>query len=109
MIKISCKEYAANLKEEIKELCEKLPRQRCLTVIQIGNDTASNSYVNGKRKHPQIEVVKQMAVVPDIINYWMPMFEATKIMFNEDCEKEYIITVPSGTISNDGTYNIDME
>lgn len=42
MIKISCKEYAANLKEELKELCEKSPRQRCLTVIQIGNDTASN-------------------------------------------------------------------
>lgn len=50
MIKISCKEYAANLKEELKELCEKSPRQRCLTVVQIGNDTASNSYVNGKRK-----------------------------------------------------------
>ena len=41
MIKISCKEYAANLKEELKELCEKSPRQRCLTVIQIGNDVAS--------------------------------------------------------------------
>lgn len=50
MIKISCKEYAANLKEELKELCEKSPRQRCLTVIQIGDDAASNSYVNGKRK-----------------------------------------------------------
>lgn len=50
MIKISCKEYAANLKEELKELCEKSPRQRCLTVVQIGNDAASNSYVNGKRK-----------------------------------------------------------
>lgn len=50
MIKISCKEYAANLKEELKELCEKSQRQRCLTVIQIGNDAASNSYVNGKRK-----------------------------------------------------------
>lgn len=50
MIKISCKEYAANLKEELKELCEKSTRQRCLTVIQIGDDAASNSYVNGKRK-----------------------------------------------------------
>ena len=50
MIKISCKEYAANLKEELKELCEKSPRQRCLTVIQVGDDKASNSYVNGKRK-----------------------------------------------------------
>lgn len=76
----------------------------------IGHIPASDSYIRyDDTKHPQIEVVKQMAVVPDIINYWMPMFEATKIMFNEDCEKEYIITVPSGTISNDGTYNIDME
>ena len=50
MIKISCKEYAANLKEELKELCEKLPRQRCLTVIQIGDNKASNSYIKGKRK-----------------------------------------------------------
>ena len=50
MIKISCKEYATNLKEELKELCEKSLRQRCLTVVQIGNDAASNSYVNGKRK-----------------------------------------------------------
>lgn len=76
----------------------------------IGHIPASDSYIRyDDTKHPQIEVVKQMAVIPDIINYWMPMFEATKIMFNEDCEKEYIITVPSGTISNDGTYNIDME
>ena len=50
MIKISCKEYAANLKEELKELCEKSPRKPCLTVIQIGDNKASNSYVNGKRK-----------------------------------------------------------
>lgn len=26
MIKISCKEYAANLKEELKELCEKITK-----------------------------------------------------------------------------------
>lgn len=50
MIKISCKEYAANLKEELKEQCKTLVRKPCLTVIQIGNDAASNSYVNGKRK-----------------------------------------------------------
>lgn len=50
MIKISCKEYAANLKEELKEHCKTLQRKPCLTVIQIGDDKASNSYVNGKRK-----------------------------------------------------------
>lgn len=50
MIKISCKEYAANLKEKLRESCEKLSRKPCLTVIQIGDDKASNSYVNGKRK-----------------------------------------------------------
>lgn len=76
----------------------------------IGHIPANDSYIRyDDTKHPQIEVVKQMAVVPDIINYWMPMFEATTIMFEENCEKEYIITVPSGTISTDGTYNIDME
>lgn len=47
---ISCKEYAANLKEELKELCVKSLRQRCLTVIQIGDNKASNSYIKGKRK-----------------------------------------------------------
>ena len=50
MIKISCKEYAANLKEELKEQCKTLERKPCLTVIQIGDDKASDSYVNGKRK-----------------------------------------------------------
>ena len=50
MIKISCKEYAANLKEELKDLCEKASRKPCLAVIQIGDNKASNSYVNGKRK-----------------------------------------------------------
>lgn len=50
MIKISCKEYAANLKEELKEQCKTLERKPCLTVIQIGDNKASNSYVNGKRK-----------------------------------------------------------
>lgn len=42
---ISCKEYAANLKEELKELCKNSLRQRCLTVIQIGDNKASNSYI----------------------------------------------------------------
>lgn len=50
MIKISCKEYAANLKESLKEQCKTLERKPCLTVIQIGDNKASNSYVNGKRK-----------------------------------------------------------
>lgn len=50
MIKISCKDYAANLKESLKEHCKTLERKPCLTVIQIGDDKASNSYVNGKRK-----------------------------------------------------------
>ena len=47
---ISCKEYAANLKEELKELCKNSLRQRCLAVIQIGDNKASNSYIKGKRK-----------------------------------------------------------
>ena len=47
---ISCKEYAANLKEELKELCKNSLRQRCLTVIQIGDNKASNSYIKVKEK-----------------------------------------------------------
>lgn len=49
MIKISCKEYATNLKEELKELCEKSPRQRCLTVIQVGDDKASKVQKHSER------------------------------------------------------------
>ncbi len=76
----------------------------------IGHIPANDSYVRyDDIKHPQIEVVKQITVVSDVINYWMPMFKVTTWMVNENCEKEYIITVPTGTISTDGTYNIDME
>ena len=47
---ISCKEYANKRKQELKEKVSTFNGQPCLAVIQIGNDTASNSYIKGKRK-----------------------------------------------------------
>lgn len=51
---ISCKEYAAIKKEELKQKIslykEQGKRQPTLIVIQVDNDSASESYVNGKKR-----------------------------------------------------------
>lgn len=47
---ISCKDYVEKRKETLKSKAEKLNRKPCLVVVQIGNDTASNSYIKGKKK-----------------------------------------------------------
>lgn len=50
MIKTSCKEYVEIRKKELKEKISKFKRKPKLVVIQIDNDSASNSYIKGKKK-----------------------------------------------------------
>ena len=47
---ISCKEYVALRKEELKEQVAEFKRPPKLCVIQIGEDSASNSYIKGKQR-----------------------------------------------------------
>ena len=48
---ISCKDYAALKKEELKtKIDEHIIIRPYLSVIQIGDDPASNSYINGKQR-----------------------------------------------------------
>ena len=48
---ISCKDYAALKKEELKmKIDEHIIIHPCLAVIQIGDDPASNSYIKGKQR-----------------------------------------------------------
>ena len=47
---ISCVEYVEKRKEELKEEISKMIRKPGLTVIQIGNDKASSSYIKSKKK-----------------------------------------------------------
>lgn len=47
---ISCKEYAQKKKEELKARIAMMDRKPCLMVIQIGNDSASEAYIKGKKK-----------------------------------------------------------
>lgn len=44
------KQLSAKIEEQLKKEIEKLPSRPGLTVIQIGNDEASNIYVRGKKK-----------------------------------------------------------
>lgn len=46
---ISCKDYVAIQKAEIKEFISKLATKPCLAVVQVDSDNASNSYIKGKR------------------------------------------------------------
>ena len=47
---VSCKEYVAIKKEELKEKIKTFARPPKLCVIQVGDNPASNSYIKGKRK-----------------------------------------------------------
>ena len=48
---ISCKDYAALKKEELKmKIDERVIIRPQLAVIQIGDDPASNSYIKGKQR-----------------------------------------------------------
>lgn len=47
---VSCREYAKLVKDELKEKVKKMDKKPVLTVIQVGDDLASNSYIKGKEK-----------------------------------------------------------
>lgn len=47
---LTCKEYAAKRKEELKQYISKKGLHPCLVVIQVGDDPASNSYIRGKMR-----------------------------------------------------------
>lgn len=46
----SCKEYVEIKKKELKKRIPKFKRKPCLVVIQVDNDSSSNSYIKGKKK-----------------------------------------------------------
>ena len=45
---LSCKEYAAQKKEQMKKMVESSTQKPVLSIIQVGDNPASNSYVKGK-------------------------------------------------------------
>ena len=47
---VSCKEYVAIKKEELKEKIKTFERPPKLCVIQVGHNSASDSYIRGKKK-----------------------------------------------------------
>ena len=47
---LTCKEYAAKRKEELKQYITEKGLHPCLVVIQVGDDPASNSYIRGKMR-----------------------------------------------------------
>lgn len=47
---ISCLEYVDDMKSILKEQVSQLIIPPCLVVIQVGNNAASNTYINNKRK-----------------------------------------------------------
>lgn len=47
---VSCKEYTEKRKQELKDKVSTFDRKPVLAVIQVDNDAASNSYINGKKR-----------------------------------------------------------
>ncbi len=49
-MKVSCKQYVQNKKEELRKQVENTQRMPALAIIQVGDNPASNSYISGKIK-----------------------------------------------------------
>lgn len=47
---VSCKDYVKEQKEILKKKIDELDKKPCLTVIQIGDNPSSNSYIKGKQR-----------------------------------------------------------
>ena len=61
---LSCKEYAALKKEQIKKMVENSTQKPVLSIIQIGDNPASNSYVKGK-----IRDCEEVGIIADVYQY----------------------------------------
>ena len=80
----------------------------------IGHIPADSSYIKyNDDVHPNIEVHQERidwekAAGWKVFVPWLYLFEKSK-NFEYSQEKEYIITVPSDTLTEQGSYEIDME
>ena len=80
----------------------------------IGHVPADSSYIKyNDDVHPNIEVHQEKidwekATGWKVFDPWLCLFEKSKL-FEYSQEKEYIITVPSDTLTEEGSYEINME
>lgn len=80
----------------------------------IGHVPADSSYIKyDDDVHPNIEVHQEKidwdeATGWEVFDPWLCLFEKSK-HFEYSQEKEYIITVPSDTLTEEGNYEINME
>lgn len=71
----------------------------------IGHLPAKKTYIRyDNNVHPNIEVHQSQYEIPEWVCkvFWLEMF-------NEKTTDYYVIIAPEGTITNDGTYQIDMK
>lgn len=50
LIQINVKEMVEQLKQDLKQKLEKIPRAPTLAILQVGDNLASNAYIRGKKK-----------------------------------------------------------
>ena len=89
---ISCKEYAQHKKEELKARVNAMDRKPCLVVVQIGNDSASNSYIKGKKTDCEFVGIK--------IDHWQ---------LHDSCTTKGVIDLIKGMNEDDNVSGIIVQ
>lgn len=91
---ISCEQYAANIKEQLKKDIDELPTIPLLAIIQVGDDPASNSYVRGKKNDCDEVGIK-------CEHYWLNKYTSELTLLGlidqlnkDDCVSGIIVQLP---------------
>ena len=91
---ITCKEYAQDVKENLRKRISFIGKKPTLTIIQIGDNQASNAYVGGKiRDCKEVGINSRLIKLSETISQ-IDFEKTVKNEVNSECSDGIIIQLP---------------
>lgn len=106
---MTCKEFVANRKSEIKNLVFSMKKVPCIGIVQLNEDAASNAYVKGKLKDAQELGIKADLIKLPIETSEEKLLKLIKKLNKDKIHDGFIVQMPLPKQINEETVKLAVD